>query len=86
VHTARHADADQAGRALLEYAIQADVYLHGDDCKRGHASGATDHLTVVTLLRLDPAGRHPRRVGTATIAATATVAPTPNSLTGAAAS
>jgi hypothetical protein len=83
--TTRHADPQQASRALLAYAIQADVYLHGDDRNGDHASAATD-LTVVTLLRLDPAGRQPRCVGTATIAATATVAPTPNGLTGAAAS
>lgn len=86
VRTTRHADADLAGRApLLDYAKQADVYLHGDDRNGGHASGATD-LTIVALLQLDPAGRRPRCVGTATITATATVAPTTNSLTGVAAS
>lgn len=86
VHTTCHADPEQACRALLDYAIQADVYLHGDDRNGGQASGATD-LTVVTLLRLDsPAGHQPRCVGTATITATVPVAPTTNSLTGAAAS
>ncbi len=86
VHTTCHADPAQAGRALLDYTIQADVYLLGDDRNDGRASSATD-LTVVTLLRLDPpAGHQPRCVGTATITATAPVAPTSNSLTGAAAS
>lgn len=85
VHTTCHADPEQAGRALLDYAIQADVYLLGNR-HGGRASGAAD-LTVITLLRVDPpAGHQPRCVGTATITATAPVAPTPNSLTGAAAS
>ena len=86
VHTTCHTDPEQAGRALLDYAIQADVYLHGADRNGDQGNGATD-LTVVTLLRLDPcAGRRPRCVGAATITATAPVAPTINSLTGAAAS
>ncbi|ULN44762.1 hypothetical protein MI149_30170 (plasmid) [Mycolicibacterium crocinum] len=86
VHTTCHAEPEQASRALLDYAIEADIYLLGDDRTEGQASSATD-LTVVTLLRLDPpAGHQPRCVGTATITATAPVAPTTNILTGAAAS
>lgn len=87
MHTTCHAEPEQAGRALLvEYAIQADIYLLGDDRNGDRASSATD-LTVVTLLRLDlPAGHQPRCVGTATITATALVAPATNSLTGVAAS
>lgn len=86
VHTTCHAEPEQAGRALLDYAIQADLYLLGDDRNDNRASSATE-LTVVTLLRLDPpAGHQPRHVGTATITATAPVAPTINTLTEAAAS
>ncbi|WP_179476266.1 hypothetical protein [Mycolicibacterium vinylchloridicum] len=86
VHTTCHAEAEQASRALLDFAIQADIYLLGDDRNECRASSATE-LTVVTLLRLDPpAGHQPRRVGTATITATALVAPTTNTLTEAAAS
>ncbi|WP_241473991.1 hypothetical protein [Mycolicibacterium neoaurum] len=86
VRTTHHAEPEQAGRALLDYAIQADIYLLGDDRTHDWASSATD-LSVVTLLRLDvSAGHQPRCVGTATITATAPVAATTNSLTGAAAS
>jgi hypothetical protein len=84
VHTTLHAEPEQAGRALLDYAIQADIYLFGDDGSGDRASSATD-LTVVTLLDLST-GHRPRCVGTATITATAPVAPTANNLTGAAAS
>ena len=75
VYTTCHADRCQAGRALLDYAIRADLYLHGDDRNGGHVRDAMD-LTVITLLRLDSAGRQPQCVGTATIAATAPVART----------
>ncbi len=61
VHTTCHAEPEQASRALLDYAIEADIYLLGDDRTEGQASSATD-LTVVTLLRLDPpAGHQPVR-------------------------
>ena len=67
VHTTCHAEPEQASRALLDYAIQADIYLLGDDRNDSRVSSATE-LTVVTLLRLDPpAGHQPRHVGTATI-------------------
>ena len=86
VHTTCHTEPDQASRALLDYAIKADIYLLGDDRSGDRASSTTD-LTVITLLRLDPpAGHQPRCVGTATISATAPVAPTTTSMTGAAAS
>ena len=86
VHTTCHTEPEQVSRALLDYAIQADIYLLGNDRTVDQASSATD-LTVITLLRLElPAGRQPRYVGTATITATTPVAPTTNSLTGAAAS
>ncbi|MCX2715238.1 hypothetical protein [Mycolicibacterium sp. J2] len=86
VHTTCHTEPEQAHRALLDYAIETDIYLLGDDRTSDRANSATD-LTVITLLRLDPpAGHQPRCVGTATITATTPVAPTTNSLTGAAAS
>jgi hypothetical protein len=85
-HTTCHADPEQAHRALVDFAIEADIYLFSDGHISGRGNSATD-LTVITLLRLDPpAGHQPRCVGTATITATAPVATTTNSLTGAAAS
>jgi hypothetical protein len=83
-HTTSHADPHQAGRALLAYAIRSDLYLHGNYRTGDEHSGATD-LTV-NLLRLGPLSRAPRCVGTATITATRTVAPTIKSLTGVTAS
>ena len=83
--TTCYPDHAQAGRALLDYAIQADLYLHGDHRTSDQLCSAT-HSAVITLVRLGAAGRPPSCVGTATITATATVAPTPNNLTGAAAS
>lgn len=86
VHTTCHTEPEQAHRALLDYAIKADIYLLGDDRLGDGVSSPTD-LTVITLLQIDPpAGHQPRCVGTATITATTPVAPTTNSLTGAAAS
>lgn len=79
--TTSHADPHQAGRALLDYAIQSDLYLHGNYRIADQLCSATD-LVVVHLLRLEPASREPRCVGTATII----VAPTIKSLTGAIAS
>lgn len=85
VHTTCHTEPEQVSRALLDYAIQADIYLLND--RTGHRSSSATDLTVITLLRLEPpAGHQPRYVGTATITATTPVAPTTNSLTGAAAS
>ncbi|AFM20148.1 hypothetical protein Mycch_5480 (plasmid) [Mycolicibacterium chubuense NBB4] len=81
--TTCHADPGQAGRALLDYAIQADVYLHGDHRTSDLLCSATNPA-VIALVRLDAAGRPPRCVGTATILATVTVAPTTSNLMGAA--
>ncbi|KDE97071.1 hypothetical protein Y900_027675 [Mycolicibacterium aromaticivorans JS19b1 = JCM 16368] len=83
--TTSHANPAQAGRALLDYAIQADLYLHGDHRTSDQLCSATNPA-VITLVRLDAGGGPPRCVGTATITATVTVAPTTNNLTGAAAS
>lgn len=83
--TTSHLDPGQASRALLDYAIQADLYLHGAPRTSDQLCNATNPA-VITLIRLEDADRLPRCVGTATITATATVAPTTNNLTGAAAS
>lgn len=72
--TTRHGVPDHARQALLEHVVQSDLYLHGDHVPDGDATDAED-VTVFQLLRLDPASRQPRCVGTATIAAAA-AAPT----------
>lgn len=83
-----HADYDQARQALLDHAITADVYLHGDQALRQDAVSAPE-TTKVQLLQLDPTSGHPQCVGTATITtpagADAAAALTP-SMMGAAAS
>jgi hypothetical protein len=72
--TTRHGGPDQARQQLIDHAVHADLYLHGD-----HAElDATPDVTAAArfhLLRLDPTGRHPRCVGTATIAAAPTHTP-----------
>lgn len=66
--TTNHSVIDQAHRALLDHAVHADLYLRGDHVPRGDVPPAGD-ATVFQLLRLDPASRRPRCVGTAIITA-----------------
>jgi hypothetical protein len=72
--TTSHGGRDQARQALLDHAVQADLYLHRDHTPHEDVPEAGE-VTVLHLLRLDPAGRQPRCVGTATITAAA-AAPT----------
>lgn len=83
--TTRHGVPDDARRVLLEHAVQSDLYLHGDHAPGGDATDAGD-VMVFQLLRLDPASRRPRCVGTATIAAAAAAPTHTPTLTGVAAS
>lgn len=83
--TTRHCVSDHARRALLEHVVQSDLYLHGGHAPDGAATDVED-VTVFQLLRLDPASRQPRCVGTATIAAAAAAPTHTPTLTGVAAS
>ena len=83
--TTRHCVSDHARRALLEHVVQSDLYLHGDHAPGGDATDAED-VMVFQLLRLDPASRQPRCVGTATITAAAAAPTHTPTLTGVAAS
>lgn len=79
-HTTRHAGEAEARQALLEHAIKADLYLHGDHRTDTGTAAAllAPRVSVFGLLRLDPAEREPRCVGTATITAAADVDAAPN--------
>lgn len=67
--TTRHGGQAEARQALLDHAIEADVYLHGDH--RGDLAAAASPNSVQAstfhLLRLTPNDREPRCVGIATI-------------------
>jgi hypothetical protein len=78
--TTDHDDFDHARRALIEHVVGADLYLCGDQ-PIGEAADRAPSAIEYDLLALNPSGRQPHRVGTATIAAavapdlTAEVAP-----------
>jgi hypothetical protein len=89
--TTGHAGQAEARQALLDHAIEADLYLHGDPWTNPTVAASlhAPHVSVFRLLRLDPTEREPRCVGTATITAPADTDAAPNphlSTTGAAAS
>lgn len=85
--TTRHIGQAEARQALLDHAIEADVYLHGDH--RGGPAASPNPMQASTfhLLRLTPNEREPRCVGIATITTPTAAAADPHlSTTGAAAS
>ena len=69
--TTDHDDFNHARRALIEHVVDADLYVCGDQPFGETADRATSTVEF-DLLALSPLGRQPHRVGTATIAASAT--------------